>query len=87
MPGIDLNKIIASLVPLLLAAMWWVISSISAIHQDISSLQANMMMLINPQGQIIPSPGNAIERQKLREDLIKEIHEIQVRVSILEKAK
>lgn len=86
MAGIDLNKIIASLVPLLLAAMWWVISSISAIHQDISSLQANMMMLINPQGQIIPSPGNAIERQKLREDLIKEIHEIQVRVSILEKA-
>ena len=84
MKGFDLTKAIASLMPVLLASMWWVISSINNVNQDIHTLRANMMQLIDPRGQIIPSPGNAIERQKLREDLMVYIHDLQVRVRLLE---
>ena len=35
-------------------------------------------------GQIIPSPGNALERQALREDLMRSIHDLQVRIKLLE---
>ena len=84
MKGIDISKFIASLIPVLLAAMWWVISSISAIHQDMTALRGNMMMLIDPNGQIIPSPDNALARQELREGLIQHIHDLQVRVRLLE---
>lgn len=43
-----------------------------------------MMMLINPNGQIIPSSENALAHQQLREDIIEYIHDLQVRVKLLE---
>jgi len=80
----DWTKIGTSLIPLVLGALWWVISSIEATNSQLSQLQANMMQLIDPQGQIIPSPGNALARQALREDLMHTIHDLQVRVKLLE---
>jgi len=78
------QKIIVSLIPLVLAAMWWVIQSVGQVNQDIQALRGNMMMLVDPNGQIIPSPENALARQRLREDLIEHIHDLQVRVKLLE---
>ena len=72
------------MIPLVLAAMWWVIQSIGEVQQDIQSIRGNMMMLIDPNGQIIPSPDNALARQQLRENLIEYIHDLQVRVKLLE---
>ena len=80
----DWTKLGTSLIPLVLGALWWVISSIQATNSEISQLQANMMMLIDPNGQIIPSPGNALARQALREDLMHSIHDLQVRIKLLE---
>jgi len=54
------------------------------LHQDITEIRGNMMMLIDPNGQIIPSPGNAIARQELKEDIVTRIHDLQVRVKLLE---
>ena len=79
-----IQKVATSMIPLVLAAMWWVISSIGQIHQDIQSIRGHMMMLIDPNGQIIPSPENALARQQLRENLIEYIHDLQVRVKLLE---
>jgi hypothetical protein len=80
----DWTKIGTSMIPLVLGALWWVISSIQATNAEISHLKANMMMLIDPNGRIIPSPGNALERQALREDLMRSIHDMQVRIKLLE---
>jgi len=79
-----IQKVIVSLIPLVLAAMWWVIQSVGQVNQDIQVLRGNMMMLVDPNGQIIPSPENALERQRLREGLIEHIHDLQVRVKLLE---
>lgn len=87
MKDFDLSKALASLVPVLLAAMWWVISSIGQIQSDIQLIRANMMMLIDPQGQIIPSPGNAFARQELKEEMLEYVHDLKVRVKLLEEHK
>jgi hypothetical protein len=84
MKEFDYSKILTSLIPLVLAAMWWVISSVNDVRNEVSGIKANMMMLIDPQGQIIPSPDNALARQQLRENLIEYIHDLQVRVKLLE---
>jgi hypothetical protein len=84
MEKFDYTKLLTSLIPLVLAAMWWVISSVGALDKEIQGVKGNMMMLIDPNGQIIPSPENALARQKLRESLIEYIHDLQVRVKLLE---
>ena len=80
MGNFDLPKALASLVPVLLAAMWWVISS------DIQLIRANQMQLISPSGVIVPSPGNAFARQELKEEILGHIHDLQVRVHLLERS-
>ena len=82
--GIDFSKWIVPLLPVLFAAIAWLIQSISDQDKRILELKGQMMMLINPNGQIIPSPDNALARQELREDIIKHIHDLQVRVKLLE---
>jgi hypothetical protein len=83
----DLSKALASLVPVLLGAMWWVISSIGEITSDIQLIRANQMQLITPQGVIVPSPGNAFARHDLKEEMLQHIHDLQVRVHLLEERK
>jgi len=80
----DLPKALASLVPVLLAAMWWVISSIGEMRSDIQLIRANQMQLISPSGEIVPSPGNAFARQELKEEMLEHIHDLKVRVKLLE---
>ncbi len=82
--GIDFSKWVVPLLPVLFAALGWLIQSIAEQDKRIQSLQGQMMMLVDPNGQIIPSPDNALARQKLREDLIDHIHDLQVRVKLLE---
>jgi len=84
MKNFDIAKALASLVPVLLAAMWWVISSIGQIQSDIQLIRANQMQLISPSGEIVPSPGNAFARQELKEEMLEHIHDLKVRVKLLE---
>ena len=71
---------------LLLAAMWWVISSIGEIQSSIQLIRANQMQLISPSGVIVPSPGNAFARQELKEEMLEHIHDLKVRVKLLERS-
>jgi hypothetical protein len=80
----DLATLLAGIIPVMLAAMWWVISNVNDLRGEIQLLQANMVMLVDPQGQIIPSSGNAFARQELKEEIIQEIHDLKVRVKLLE---
>jgi hypothetical protein len=42
------------------------------------------MQLISPQGVIVPSPGNAFARQELKEEMLEHVHDLKVRVKLLE---
>ena len=84
MKNFDLATLLAGIIPVLLAAMWWIISNVNSLRSDIQLLQAHMMMLVDPQGQIIPSPGNAFARQELKEEIIERIADLHVRVKLLE---
>ena len=84
MKNFDLATLLSGIIPVMLAAMWWVISNVNDLRGEIQLLQANMVMLVDPQGQIIPSSGNAFARQELKEEIIQEIHDLKVRVKLLE---
>jgi hypothetical protein len=80
----DLATLLAGIIPVMLAAMWWVISNVNELRGEIQLLQANMMMLVSPQGQIIPSPGNAFARHELKEEIFQRFADLHVRVKLLE---
>lgn len=79
------SKVVVGLVPVLLAAMWWVIASIGNLDKEIYNLRSNQMMLITPDGKIIPSPDVLIGREKLKAEIVEQINDLKVRTSLLEK--
>lgn len=64
--------------------MWWVIDSMNKVNQEVYLLKSHMAHLIDPNGEIVPSTGNMIERQKLKEELIEKISDLHVRLKLVE---
>ena len=82
--GFNMQTIITTMTPLLFALVGYLMMSFNELENRVYYLQSRMMQLITPEGQIVPSPDNAIARQELREKLLQHIHDLQVRLSLLE---
>jgi hypothetical protein len=81
---VDISKILISLVPLILVSMWWVVDSINTLNSRVVLIEQNLSHLISPSGEIKASSDNEIERAKIKEILIEDIHNLEVRLYILE---
>ena len=67
--------------------MWWVVDSMNKVNQEVSLLKSHMAHLITPDGRIVPSTGNMVARQELKEELIEKINDLHVRLKIVEESK
>jgi hypothetical protein len=79
-----IDKLITAAIPLLLAMLGYLFTSLLTIHDSVNILNQKMSILVNMDNQIIPSPDNVIERQKIKEDIMKELLKIDKRLSIVE---
>jgi hypothetical protein len=64
--------------------MWWVVDSINSLNSRVVLIEQNMSHLISPSGEIIASLDNEIERAKIKEILIEDLHNLEVRLYIVE---
>ena len=79
-----IDKLITAAIPLLLAMLGYLFTSLLNLHDSVNILNQKMSILVNMDNQIIPSPDNVIERQKIKEDIMKELLKIDKRLSIVE---
>ena len=72
------------LFPVIISAIAWLLSSMTSMQNDLIDIKSKMPALITSQGVPTDSPLSAAERVKLKEELNKEISELNVRIRILE---
>lgn len=80
----NIQAIITSLIPVLLAAIGFLITSINGIENRMYQVESKMMQLISPDGQVVPSPENAFQRQIIREEFMMKYMEALNRLTLLE---
>jgi predicted amino acid-binding ACT domain protein len=80
----DFSKITSMLFPVIISAIAWLLSSMTSMQNDLIDIKSKMPALITSQGVPTDSPLSAAERVKLKEELNKEISELNVRIRILE---
>jgi hypothetical protein len=80
----NVQSVLTALAPVLFAAVGYLITSLNEIESRIQKTEGYLMLLVTPQGEIVASPANSIERQKLREEFMHIIHDMQVRIKLLE---
>ena len=78
------EKITGMLFPVLISAVAWMINSVTTMQNELIDIKSKMPALITPDGRPTDSPISAEARSHLKEELKKEISELNVRLRILE---
>jgi hypothetical protein len=79
-----MQKIVDMLFPVLLAAVGWLLSEITSFNNRLMSVESKMPALITPEGVPTDSPLSAARRQEMKDDIMEDIHDLQVRVKLME---
>jgi hypothetical protein len=85
--NLNVQSVLTALAPILFAAVGYLITSLNELESRLQKAEGYLMLLVTPQGEIVASPTNSIERQKMREDFMHIIHDLQVRIKLLEAGK
>ena len=80
----DSSKIVPMVFPVMVAAVGWMITSVTTMQSELVDIRSKMPALISPQGVPTDSPISAEARAKLKEDLYEKINQLAVRVTLLE---
>ena len=80
----NMQKIVDMLFPVLLAAVGWLLSEIASFQNRLIEIESKMPILITEDGVPTDSPISAARRQQMKDDLMDDIHDLQVRVKLME---
>ena len=80
----NMEKITSMAFPVIVSAIAWMISSVTAMQNDLISIKSKMPILITEQGVPTDSPISAEARAKVKEELKAQIAELSIRVRLLE---
>ena len=83
-PGFSMEKVVDMLFPVLLAAVGWLLSEITSFQNRLIEIESKMPILITDDGVPTDSPISAARRQQMKDDLMDDIHDLQVRVKLME---
>ena len=72
----NMEKITNMLFPVIVSAIAWLLTSMTAIQADLINIKSKMPILITEQGVPTDSPKSADNRAKLKEELKMQIAEI-----------
>jgi hypothetical protein len=82
--GFSMEKVVDMLFPVLLAAVGWLLSEITSFQNRLIEIESKIPILITDEGVPTDSPISAARRQDMKDDLMDDIHDLQVRVKLME---
>jgi len=77
----DIAKI---LLPMLVSAIIWLLNSVGSFNERLVKIEGQMPALITPQGTPTDSPISAERRHAMKEAIYNDIHDLQVRIKLME---
>ena len=83
-PSFSMEKVVDMLFPVLLAAVAWLLGEIASFQNRLIAIESKIPILITEDGVPTDSPISAARRQDMKDDLMTNIHDLQVRVKLLE---
>lgn len=76
--------VLKAVIPIVVAALAWLLGEVSSFNTRLTKIEGNMPALITPNGTPTDSPISAEKRHALKEQIYKDIHDLRVKVQLLE---
>jgi len=78
------QDVLKAIIPIVVAALAWLLGQVSEFSTRLTKIEGSMPVLITPNGVPTDSPISAEARHRLKEELYRDIHDLQVRVKLIE---
>jgi hypothetical protein len=78
------SDVLKAVIPVVVAALAWLLGQVSEFSTRLTKIEGNMPALITSGGTPTDSPISAERRHAMKEEIYKDIHELQVKVKLLE---
>jgi len=78
------GEILKMVVPILVISIGWLLGQVSSFSNRLISIESKMPALITSEGVPTDSSLSAEKRQKIKEEIQREINDLNVRVTLLE---
>jgi hypothetical protein len=80
----NMQDIMKAIIPIALSAIVWLLGQVGSFSDRLTKIEGQMPALITAQGVPTDSPLSAERRNAMKEELYKDIHDLQVRVKLME---
>lgn len=78
------SDILKAVIPIVVASLAWLLGQVSEFSTRLTKIEGSMPALITSGGVPTDSPISAERRHAMKEEIYKDIHELQVKVKLLE---
>jgi hypothetical protein len=80
----NMQDILKAVIPIVVVCMGWLLGQVSSFQTRLTQIEGKMPALITAEGVPTDSPISAERRAKQREEIYKDIHDLHVRVKLIE---
>ena len=78
------SDVLKAVIPIVVAALAWLLGQVASFSERLTKIEGSMPALITPQGVPTDSPISAERRHALKEEIYKDLHDLQVRIKLME---
>ena len=76
--------VLKAVIPIVVMCLAWLLGQVNSFSERLTKIEGSMPALITPQGVPTDSPLSAEQRHKLKEAIYNDIHDLQVRIKLME---
>jgi hypothetical protein len=80
----NVQDVLKAILPILVACIAWLLGQVSDFSTRLTKIEGQMPALITKENVPTDSPLSAEARHRLKEEVYKDIHQLQVKVQLLE---
>jgi hypothetical protein len=80
----NMQDVLKAIIPIVVVCMGWLLGQVSSFQTRLTQIEGKMPALITNEGVPTDSPISSERRAKMREEIYKEIHDLHVRLKLIE---
>lgn len=78
------GDVLKAVIPIIVASLAWLLGQVSEFSTRLTKIEGQMPALITKEGVPTDSPLSAEKRHAMKEELYRDIHDLQVRLKLME---
>lgn len=78
------SDVLKAVIPIVVMSLAWLLGQVNSFSERLTKIEGQMPALITREGVPTDSPISAERRHVLKEEIYKDLHDLQVRVKLME---